>query len=362
MKQHPAVAGLDDIFSNSESESESDSQSQPERLFLADEALKARDLEWIVQGLVPAQSFLLLGGLPKSKKSLIALEMAVSVAAGTPFLGMQTQPMPVIYSFLEDHIELVRRRARALRVHDRLKGLAKAMLTGYVGLEGFEHAFEQARQQRCLWIVDTMGEAIASRGLDENKMADMLNFLRPYRDAIRAANAVGLFITHMRKAGDSIRGSGALTATVDGWFEVHAETSSNEVVKLQWRLREGEAGRLGVRISAHGNEFVYSQAELAPDEKVNGRKNGNSKPSEDNLHADEHVMAVIFEADETGVSANDLIYQLELTKGIRPAKARISIDRVQQACYAMIKGGKLYMTPKYREMRLAREPETNTEQ
>lgn len=355
------MSGLDDIFGDT-SAAESESQSQPERLFLADEALKARDLEWIVQGLIPAQSFLLLGGLPKSKKSLLALELAVAVASGTEFIGRQTQSMPVIYSFLEDHVELVRRRARALRAHVRLQGPTRAFLTGYVGLDAFGHAFEQARQQRCLWIVDTMGEAIANQGLDENKMADMLNFLRPYRDAMRAANAVGLFITHMRKAGDSIRGSGALTATVDGWFEVHSEPNSNEVVKLQWRLREGESGKMGIRIAAAGNEFVYSKADLAPEEKGSGRKNGNGKfnsDSEDNLHADEHVMSVIFEAGEVGVSANDLIYQLELTKGMKPAKVKVSLDRVQQLCYAMIKGGKLYATPKYREMRVAREQEVN---
>ena len=67
----------------------------------------------IVQGLIPA-GLTVLAGAPKRGKSWLALKLALDVASGMPFLGMDTKQGDVLYLDLE---------SRQYRVQDRLSKL-----------------------------------------------------------------------------------------------------------------------------------------------------------------------------------------------------------------------------------------------
>jgi len=54
-------------------------------------------LAWLVPSYVPRPGLVLLIGEPKSGKSFLALQLALAVAAGTPFLGQSVAPSPVLY-------------------------------------------------------------------------------------------------------------------------------------------------------------------------------------------------------------------------------------------------------------------------
>src|SRR5262245_14100822 len=58
--------------------------------------------QWIVQKLLRSSGLSLLAGKPKSGKSTLARQLAVSVARGVPFLGRPTRVAPVLYVALED--------------------------------------------------------------------------------------------------------------------------------------------------------------------------------------------------------------------------------------------------------------------
>lgn len=71
-------------------------------------------LRWAVEGIMP-EGFALLAGHPKIGKSWLALNMAVSVSHGTPFLGkFPTVRGRVLYAALEDGQRRIQSRLRDL--------------------------------------------------------------------------------------------------------------------------------------------------------------------------------------------------------------------------------------------------------
>lgn len=83
---------------------------------------------WIVEDMVPAGAVTLLSGDGGTGKSLLAMQMAVSVVTGRPFFGRAVEQGPVLYVSCEDDLDELHRRldwmARTLEVPaDQLDGL-----------------------------------------------------------------------------------------------------------------------------------------------------------------------------------------------------------------------------------------------
>ena len=55
------------------------------------------DLDYAVEGLLPLTGTAVLAGRPKSGKSTLALNLALAVARGEPFLGRETRKGPALY-------------------------------------------------------------------------------------------------------------------------------------------------------------------------------------------------------------------------------------------------------------------------
>ncbi len=78
---------------------------------------------WLVEGLWTAQAVGVLGGAPKCLKSFLTLEMAVSVASGSPYLAKFPihQRGPVLLYAAEDSPSDVRLRLESLAHHHKLE-------------------------------------------------------------------------------------------------------------------------------------------------------------------------------------------------------------------------------------------------
>jgi len=170
---------------------------------------------WLVQGLWSEQAVGIVGGPPKSMKSLCALSLAVSVASGTLCLGryQPAQTGRVLLYAAEDPLELVR---------DRLAGICRACGQQLSELEIFvitaprlrlDDDDDRTRLSRTVEELEprllVLDPFVRLHSGDENAVAEvapMLDFLRSLQR--RFACSV-LLVHHARKAAGPLRGGQA---------------------------------------------------------------------------------------------------------------------------------------------------------
>jgi hypothetical protein len=200
--------------------------------------VRASDLEvpvgqqsWLIERLWTHQAVGIIGGSPKSGKTWLALEMAVSVASGTPCLA--TFPVsssgPVLLYAAEDSAATLRSRVETLA---RLHGVDFGRLDVHIitvdslRLDRPDHQnrLESTLQlyKPVLLVLDPL---VRVHAIDENvagQVAALLGYLRSLQRNTGAAIAL---VHHVRKnpsptgaAGYSLRGSGDLYAWLDSFL------------------------------------------------------------------------------------------------------------------------------------------------
>lgn len=182
------------------------------------------DVEWVVDDLLPAGALALLLGRPKAGKSLLAIDLLVSVARGEPFLDRATLPGPALYVPAEDSPAVLRQRLRA-RLGD-VRELPLVVLPADGTLDQsvhLDHVDSFRRLART--IVDLRPRVVVLdpfrefHRLDENDADSMAALLRPLRRLARATHALLVLVHHRAKrgtdAGTAARGSTAITGAVD---------------------------------------------------------------------------------------------------------------------------------------------------
>ena len=184
------------------------------------------DRQWLVEGLWGRQAVGIIGGEPKCGKSFLALDLAVSVAAGVPCLRRfpSVQPGPVLMFAAEDAGHIVRRR---------LQGIAAAAGADFEALDiavidvpvlRLDHA---ADRKRLVETVERHGPSllvldplVRLHGVDENAVSEIAPILGFLRDVQRRSGAAVLLVHHARKSaasrpGQALRGSSELHAWGD---------------------------------------------------------------------------------------------------------------------------------------------------
>jgi len=180
---------------------------------------------WLVEGLWSDQAVGILGGEPKSCKSFLALDLAVSVASGAPCLRRFAvqRSGPVLLFPAEDSLVVVRQR---------LEGICSAAAVSFQSLavevitaptlrldtpkdrERLSNTV-QARQP-CLLILDPL---IRLHRLDENDASQIAGLLSYLRQLQRAFHVAVLVVHHARKDANAARPGQALrgSSELHGW-------------------------------------------------------------------------------------------------------------------------------------------------
>lgn len=183
---------------------------------------------WLIEALWGASAVGLVGGAPKSCKSWLGLDMAVSVASGTPCLERYTvhEPGPTLIYLAEDALRTVRERVRGIA---RQRGLDLPELDLHVitapslrldRATDREQLFEAARCLRPrLLLLDPL---VRLHRADENNATEMAQLLSYLRYLQRQLDLAVVLVHHTRKhipsgvqAGQGLRGSGDLHAFGD---------------------------------------------------------------------------------------------------------------------------------------------------
>jgi hypothetical protein len=168
----------------------------------------------------------ILGGPPKCAKSWFGLDMAISIASATPFLGhfaVRDQGPSLVY-LAEDALPQVRARIAGICLH---RSLDLAQLDMHVITAPAVRLDQAADQKRLAATLESihpklllLDPLVRLHRLDENSSADISALLGYLRELQRRYDVAIVVVHHMRKAirahlGQALRGSGDLYAWTD---------------------------------------------------------------------------------------------------------------------------------------------------
>lgn len=181
---------------------------------------------WLVRQLWAEAAVGIIGGAPKCCKSWLGLDLAVSVASGTPCLGRfeVERPGPALVYLAEDALGGLRARVAALCEH---RGLRLADLPLHV-ITAPSLRLDQREDRAAL---DATIKALNPRlilldplvrlhRLDENSASEISGLLGYLRELNRRHDVAVVLVHHMSKKakaqlGQALRGSGDLHAWTD---------------------------------------------------------------------------------------------------------------------------------------------------
>ena len=219
----------------------------------ADEYLSARHVppvRWLIHRVIPAGGLILLVGPPKAGKSFLALQVALAVAQGQPFLGQPcAEARPVLYLQLDTPAALWQQRLADLAASgvdlsgplwfpDPASQPVSASILVPEGREWVRSVVEACDPD--LVVIDTLREA---HGADEDSSTSM----KAVMDALRTAvgRRAVLVVHHNRKPGleggaddpvQASRGSTYLTGRMDAVWLLRRLPSPRDGVRHELRV------------------------------------------------------------------------------------------------------------------------------
>src|SRR5215471_3116239 len=172
---------------------------------------------FVVDGLLPSAGVSLIGAKPKVGKSVLARNLAMSVASGTPFLGRAVTQGKVLLLALEEKRTEVAGHFRRMGASDELilVHVGAAPATSREGIAALAAAI--AEHQPIMAIGDPVLKLVRVR--DSSDYAELTRELEPVIELARNTG-VHIAVTHHlgkleREGGDDVLGSTAIFGAVD---------------------------------------------------------------------------------------------------------------------------------------------------
>lgn len=205
--------------------SEEPAERQPLPMLTLDQLREqARSVNWLVKHLVPAESVGLLFGASGTFKSFIAIDLALHIAHGLPWMGRKTQQGPVVIIAAEGGTGLWRRIVAWHREH-RLQWKDAPVFVVPISVDLGADAILVREAAAAidivpaLVVVDTLSQTFTG---EENSSQEVSTYLREIGLQFRACWLCAVLVVHHTGhiATERPRGSSALRANVDFMFGV----------------------------------------------------------------------------------------------------------------------------------------------
>lgn len=217
-------------------------------------ATRPPDQQWLVEGLWGEGAVGIVGGEPKSCKSLLALDLVISVASGRPCLGRfaVTRPGRVLLFAAEDALSVVRMRLESIAASRevQLEELDVEVITAPIVRLDDRTDRERLRNtvatlQPRLLVLDPF---VRLHCVDENAAGEVAPLLAFLRELNRDHGVAVVVVHHARKGGGARAGQ-----ALRGSSEFHAWGDSNLYLR-----RRGEQLELSAEHRAARSEGPFS--------------------------------------------------------------------------------------------------------
>lgn len=194
-------------------------------LISTSQLLRLPDPDWLMERVLPLGAVSVIYGQPETGKSFIALDWAMCVSEGMPWLGVyRTKQTPVIYIAAEGGTG-IKKRVRAWMQNYGVQNLA-AMYWQVVPLLIREEGVLERTLDKLdddinginpgLIVFDTLSRSFSSG--DENSSEDMAHFVDKIIDLSTRKGTAALIVHHTNAAGTRERGHGSLRGNVNTMF------------------------------------------------------------------------------------------------------------------------------------------------
>lgn len=205
------------------------------RLYSTVELLALPAPTWLIDPIIPSGGLVGLYGPPGSFKSFVAIDMALSVAAGLPWHGHATQAGPVLYVSAEGsagigkrvHAWLTSKQANPdINITWLIERLA--LFSTSEDITVLNKRFDTEVGDRPLLIViDTLARCFEG---DENAQEDMGQFIAGVDRLRMDCDAAVLIVHHTRLGADRERGSTAFRGAADTMMSLTRDLKEETVI------------------------------------------------------------------------------------------------------------------------------------
>jgi len=185
---------------------------------------------WLIKELWGASSVGVIGGAPKCAKTWLGLDMALSVATGTPCLGKYAapEPGPVLVYLAEEALPVVRQRIGGMARHRGLN-LGEVEIHAITApVLRLDRERDRARlletTQRLRPRLLVLDPLVRLHGIDENNAGEVAELLAYFRLLQRQFDLSVVLVHHTRKSG---AGGAAAGQGLRGSSDIHAFGDSN---------------------------------------------------------------------------------------------------------------------------------------
>jgi RecA-family ATPase len=228
-KEKPAVAAAGDNGDTTNNNSTDEKEKQQkrklsERLRSYADIVDAEDVEtkYVIEKLLPENFILLFVGRRGTKKSLIALRMAIDIAGGNNFLSEEwkTTPSEVIYIDLENSIKLIKKRLNLLSRY--YEHNLKFLLRQDIMTLNIETQLEEMKElvKNKIVFIDTLSKLHRK---DENSNTQMTTVMEHLINLAQTEAKALIVVHHKGKAVDlGSRGATAIEDNADVVIEIHS--------------------------------------------------------------------------------------------------------------------------------------------
>lgn len=222
----------------------------------------AASVRWLVKHILPADSIGMLFGASGTFKSFLALDAALHVVHGLPWLGRRTTQGPVLYLAAEGGSGLWKRVAAWHRSR-RIQWQGAPFYAVPVALDLAQAAWrvveaaQAAGVAPALVVVDTLSQTYAG---EENSANEMAAYFRELGARFRDLwHCTVLLIHHSgHNVTERPRGSSAIRANLDFLFGVHRDEKEMLATLSCMKQKEGD--------TFQDADFLLSSHELGTDE------------------------------------------------------------------------------------------------